>query len=371
MSSSAPAAPTGRIAWLDLARAAAIVLVVVYHVASGAGYDLLPRDGGAAGYWWSSVNIMLAPIPMNLFFLISGMFAVRAVHRPFARVVRPRILDMAWPYLLWSAVFAVTAWTRYAPEDPVGYMRSQAEATLVVMGPYWFIAVLPVFFLAARLGRDRPRLLLAAALAVYLLAWPLKMLMLTQEWIPALVSEGLYRFTIYAVWYLGGFVLRDRIIALVGGIGALRGLLILGLFAVVTATMFFGQYAPLLERALHAAASLTGVLGVMALLPRAASSAPIARAGSLVGSRTLEIYMIHPLVLNAVVVLYPGSALDAALHGTWTADLLLIPAVSALSLGAGLLAHTLAARPGLGWLFEFPRARERNTTTGGARPGSP
>ena len=35
MSSSAPAAPTGRIAWLDLARAAAIVLVVVYHVASG------------------------------------------------------------------------------------------------------------------------------------------------------------------------------------------------------------------------------------------------------------------------------------------------------------------------------------------------
>ena len=109
----------------------------------------------------------------------------------------------------------------------------------------------------------------------------------------------------------------------------------------------------------------------MALLPRAASSAPIARAGSLVGSRTLEIYMIHPLVLNAVVVLYPGSALDAALHGTWTADLLLIPAVSALALGAGLLAHTLAARPGLGWLFEFPRARERNTTTGGARPGSP
>lgn len=371
MSSGAPAGAGGRIAWLDLARAVAIVLVVFYHVGAGAGYALLPKDSSAAGFWWSASNIMLAPIPMNLFFLVSGMLAVRAAQRPWRQVLRPRVLDMLWPYLLWSAVFAATAWVRYAPEDPWGYLVSQAEATLMVMGPYWFIAVLPAFFLAVRIGRGHPRLLLAVAVLVYLFAWPLRALMLESQWIPDLGTEGMYRFTIYALWYIGGFVLRDRISSLVSRIHPLVGLLTLAVFALVTATMFFGQFMAPLERALHATASLTGVFGVLGLLPRAAVQAPIAGFGAIVGSRTLEIYMIHPLVLNAVVASYPGSGLGQALRGSLTADLLLIPVVSAVALGVGILAQSLAARAGQYWLFAFPRARERKNTASGTRTERP
>ncbi|NMA77488.1 MAG: acyltransferase family protein, partial [Actinomycetales bacterium] len=72
-------APAARIAWLDLVRAASIVLVVLYHVGAGAGYALLPKDSSSAGAWWSSVNLALAPVRMPLFFLVSGMLAVRAV----------------------------------------------------------------------------------------------------------------------------------------------------------------------------------------------------------------------------------------------------------------------------------------------------
>lgn len=351
---TSPATPSGRIAWLDLARAFAIVLVVVYHVASGAGLALLPRDSTSAGYWWSAVNIMLAPIPMNLFFLVSGMLAVRAVQRPWRQVLRPRILDMLWPYLLWSVVFALTAWMRYAPEDPVGYAVAQMKATVLVMGPYWFIAVLPIFFLASRLGRDRPRLLLALAVLVYVLAVPLRLAMLELEWLPVLVTEGMYRCTIYAVWYIAGLVLRDRISAFAIRTPAVVGLLILAVFALSTTVMFFGQFALVIERLLHATASLSGVLGPLALMPAIVKIPWVARLGAVIGSRTLEIYMIHPLVLNAAVVLYPGSPLGQALEGTPVSDLLLIPLVSLIALGTGALAQIVAERWRMGWLFSAP-----------------
>lgn len=360
MSPAAPAASAGRVAWLDLARAFAIVLVVVYHVASGAGLVLLPKDSTSAGYWWSAVNIMLAPIPMNLFFMVSGMLAVRAVQRPWRQVFRPRILDMLWPYLLWSTVFALTAWIRYAPEDPVGYAIAQAKATVVVMGPYWFIAVLPIFFLATRLGRARPRLLLALAALVYVLAVPLRLAMLELEWLPALAAEGTYRCTIYALWYVAGFVLRDRISAFATRAPAVLGLLLLGVFALSTTIMFFGQYELVIERILHAIASLSGVFGPVALMPAVVRIPWVARLGGVIGSRTLEIYMIHPLVLNAVVVLYPASALERALRGTPVSDLLLIPLVSLLALGLGVLAQVLAQRWRMGWLFSAPGTGEKN-----------
>ncbi|HEX7350296.1 acyltransferase [Brachybacterium sp.] len=349
----------GRVPWLDLARAFAIVLVVVYHVAGGAGYDLLPRDSTGAGYWWSAVNIMLAPIPMNLFFMVSGMLALRAVRRPWSLVLRPRVLDMLWPYLLWSLVFALTAWVRYAPEDPWGFALDQVTAMVVVMGPYWFVAVLPLFFLAARLGRNRPRLLLALAVIVYVLAVPLRLAMLDAPWIPVLITEGFYRCTVYALWYLAGFVLREQIIAIATRTPAWAAGLLLVVFVLSTSVMFFGQYSHLVERILHAIASLSGVLGPVTLMPALVRIPWIARLGGAIGSRTLEIYMIHPLVLNAVVVLYPASAPGRALAGSLLSDLLLIPLVSAVALGAGVLAQILAQRWHLGWLFSAP---------GGGRP---
>lgn len=359
MTSGSPATPAGRIAWLDLARAFAIVLVVFYHVASGAGFDLLPKDSTSAGYWWSAVNIMLAPIPMNLFFLVSGMLAVRAVQRPWRQVLRPRILDMLWPYLLWSTFFTLTAWTRYSPEDPVGYVIAQAKATIVVMGPYWFIAVLPIFFLATRLGRSRPRVLLGLAALVYALAVPVRLVMLDVEWIPVLATEGVYRCTIYALWYIAGFVLRDRITAFATRTPVVVGLLLLGVFALSTSVMFFGHYTLVIERLLHVTASLSGVFGPVVLMPAVVKIPWIVRLGGVIGSRTLEIYMIHPLVLNAIVDLYPDSSLGQALRGSPVSDLLLIPLVSLLALGLGVLAQILAKRWRLGWLFSAPGPREK------------
>jgi uncharacterized membrane protein YcfT len=360
VTSKSPTAAGRRIAWLDLARAISIVLVVLYHAGAGAGFALLPPAATSAGSWWSTVNSMLVPIRMPLFFLVSGMLAVGAVNRPWRRIVRPRVADFLWPYLLWSALFAVTAWMRYAPEDPLGYVRDQAKTTVVAMGPYWFIAVLPVFFLAARLGRSRPRLLLAAAVLIYVGSWPLRQIMLEVPGVPDLVAEGLYRFTIFILWYIAGYVLRDRIIAFAQRAHPLLGLLVMGVFITAVWAIHGVDVGVLADRVLQAVATLSGLLGAVALLPPMSRKPPVARLGREIGSRTLAIYLIHPLVINAVVVLYPGSALGQALHGTVVADLLLIPVVTALAVVIAVLIHEVVDRWGPGWFFAAPGGREKS-----------
>jgi uncharacterized membrane protein YcfT len=343
-----------RIAWLDLARAVSILLVVLYHVGAGAGHALLPPEQSAAGTWWAAANRMLVPIRMPLFFLVAGMLAVGAARRAWPLVLRPRILDFLWPYLLWSVLFALTAWVRYSPGDPDTFLWEQVKATATVMGPYWFIAVLPVFFVVARLGRDRPRALLAVGIVTYLGSWPLRQVLLGIEPIPDLAAQGLYRFTEFAIWYIAGFVLRDQILAVASRAGLVAAAGGVTIFVVSVLTLYGGENGTLVDRMLQAAATLSGLFGAIALLPRLAEIPALRRAGSALGSRTLAIYLVHPLAVAAVVATYPGSALGRMLGGSLVTDLLLVPAVTALGVGIAVMVHEGVHRWGPRWLLAAP-----------------
>ncbi|MDN5821765.1 MAG: acyltransferase [Brachybacterium sp.] len=280
-----------------------------------------------------------------------------AIHTPAANP------GLFWPYLLWSAIFAVTAWTRYAPQDPVGYMKDQVKVTIAAMGPYWFIAVLPVFFVAARAGRSRPKLLLAAAVLVYLGAWPLRSLMMASEAVPTLAAEGVFRFTIYALWFIAGYVLREHIIVCADRAHRLVGLLGVGVFVTIVISTQDAGFGVFVDRMLLAAETSAGLLAAVVLVPWLARCDIIARVGKVLGSRTLAIYLIHPLVINVVVVWYPGSALGSALRGSVVADVLLVPAVTALAVAIAVGLRELVKRWGPEWLFAAPRVRERKLTT--------
>lgn len=348
-------APAGtRIAWLDLARGVSILLVVLYHVGAGAGHALLPPEASSAGTWWAAANRALVPLRMPLFFMVSGLLAGGAVRRAWPLVVRPRILDFLWPYLVWSALFALTAWVRYAPEDPGSFIVDQAMATVVAMGPYWFIAVLPILFVMVRIGRSRPRLLLAVGIVIYVCSWPLRHLLLGIDLVPDLAAQGVYRITEFAVWYIAGHVLRDRILAVAArnSLGlALGGAVV---FLATVATLYGGDFGTAVNRILQATATVSGLLGAIALLPRLTEIQVFSRVGSALGSRTLAIYLVHPLVVSAVVVLYPDSGPGLVLRGTPVADLLLVPVVTAVAVGLAILVHEAVHRWGPGWLLAAP-----------------
>ena len=108
------AAPT-RLGWADIAKGASIVLVVLHH-ATTKQYDLsVPAHLAPIADVWTTLTHALKPVRMPLFFLVSGFFAAKAVHRPWPSVTR-RISTSAYLYVVWLLLLAAfTLWERELP----------------------------------------------------------------------------------------------------------------------------------------------------------------------------------------------------------------------------------------------------------------
>lgn len=367
------AAPAGRLAWLDLARGLSITLVVLYHVAVGAGADLLGSSPPAT--WWREASLALVPLRMPLFFAVAGMLAARALTRPWSAVLRPRIGDMLWTYVLFSAVFAATGWPRYAIDNIDVYLRGELTGMLVVASPYWFIAALPIFFVICRLLRRVPGVLVVIASAMYAID-PWARQLLGELGAPRDFVYGTHQILDNFLWFVLGAVLSALVLHLAETTrplprGVLGGTLLAGfiLLAVVRRTVLEGTLAQ--QRGLELSASLCGIAALVLLLPVLARWAPAARFGALLGSRTLMIYLIHPLVLNIVVVIWRRGEL--ARPGALLGDLLLVPAITAIAIGASLGVEAARRRWGPRWLTALPGgragAREEQQHRSGDGPG--
>ncbi|MGO1770963.1 MAG: acyltransferase family protein, partial [Microbacterium sp.] len=164
------AAPRERLHWVDFAKAAAIALVVLYHV-GGAGMDyLFPNPGGPSARFWPLLNDVLLPVRMPLFFVTAGLLAHHTLGRPWPQLLRTRVLVLLWPYFIWSIFFATVAGFAYRPSDPKSYMADHLLGALYAASAYWFLLALVIFFAAARLLRRAPMPLLLVTFAVVLAA---------------------------------------------------------------------------------------------------------------------------------------------------------------------------------------------------------
>jgi uncharacterized membrane protein YcfT len=365
MSTDTTARPSsGRLEWVDLARGVTIILVVMYHVAVGAGHSLLPAEHSEAGARWAAANRLLQPLRMPLFFLLAGMLAHSAAKRPWSKVWRPRIADLWWPYLLWSAFFAVTAWPRYSPEDAVGYIKLQGVATLTGAGPYWFILVLPMFFVLVKVANRFPMILLAGVALMYLASGAIQQTVANTSWLPDLLAGGAYRFSYFAIWYVAGWALRRWIFAYTDRAPLI--MVLLGAAGYVGfMSLFQGWEGPAaLGRVWAFGAGVAGIAAVFPLLRRLAEWRPLAALGATVGRRTLPIYIIHPLFINVVVLVLPLSGLGALIWGTLATDVLLVPVVTALGTAAGVLFAMFIDRFGPHWTLAAPRARSARPRLG-------
>lgn len=355
----APDRPPGRIAWLDLARALSILLVVLYHVAVSAGPELLGGSESAAARWWTGVNVALIPLRMPLFFLIAGALATGAIRRPWRAVLRPRVLDLLWPYLLWCLLSALTGWPRYAPADPLGFLAGEVTGMLVIGSPYWFLAVLPIFFALARLGRRRPATMVALALAAYLLAPVLQAWMVTAG-ADRDLAYGIFQLTDNALWYLLGVAGHGTLLAVGARVRAVPGLLagtaLLLVFCVLAAAVLRSDAPLAVVRLLELAASLTGLAAAVTWIPLLARRPTVARLGAHLGSRTLVIYLVHPILLNLAVVPWMLVGADD-LTTTVVRELLVIPVVAAVAVLGSLAVDRAIARWGPAWLLAAPATR--------------
>lgn len=341
-----------RLHWVDVAKAAAIVLVVVYHVSlTGTAY-LLPGSTDWGAEAWRALSRALMPVRMPLFFLVSGLLARSAVARPWVLVRRRKLANLLWPFVLWSLAFGPAFALGYGAT--VGPRRQVAAeqwaAAAWGSGAYWYLAVLAIFVVIARALRDRGVLLVAVA-AVAWLETPVVDRMLDGV-LPADLATTLTRLMSFGVWFFLGCFARpvvERVAATTGRAGLLAAS---ACFVGLTVWIYGVGGAP--RHAGHLA-SVVGVLAAAGLSVRLARHPGVRRWSRLVAECTLPIYVVHPMLLTLAVAATRRPEGGAGVPGgDPVLGLLFTPVVTALLVAAAVGLHRLAGAIRARWVFQAP-----------------
>jgi uncharacterized membrane protein YcfT len=330
--------------WIDVAKGLSIVLVVLMHSTLGVE-TALGREG-----WLHAVVAFAEPFRIPTFFLVAGLFASRTVAAPWRRTLNGKVLHFAYFYLLWMSLQYGVKSGGVAARDPAGFAAGWANHLVEPLGTLWFIHVLPLFFLAARLLRSAPPLLVLAGATLLALA-PVH-----TGW--TTIDEFAARFVFFCAGWLGAplaFALADR-----AAQRARPALILLAVWAVVNGGLVVIGASRL--SAVHLALGFAGAaaaIAASALLVRTGAH----RALALAGQRSIVIYLAFflPMAATRSVLVATGLVTDAGLAAA---------IVTAAAVVVPLLLHGALRAAGLGgFLFERPAwARLPAGADGATRP---
>ncbi len=282
-----------RVAWLDLARVAAVVLVVLFHVSIGHYYGLEHADRLLVP-WWDRVNQILTVVRMPLLFAISGLLAAGKIRRGFrgGRAAESAVTNY-YLYAVWLGVYGLLI--LISGSTPVPFQVETAGQWLRQLyapnTPLWYLFALSVYLLAFTALRRVPAVLVLSALFVFHLASTQMYTLESPLWTRALTFAFYFGLGVY-----GGevvrFVARTPIVVAACAGGAYL------LYQRIGMTKLMSLQPPAVTDAavtvaLYLLAGLAAV-GVTALVCRAA---PYRWLAEVLGRRTLGIYVLHiPLI---------------------------------------------------------------------------
>lgn len=327
-----------RLDWADLAKAACILLVVLYHSANLTPLIAWQGANGSLAFWDMAARV-LTPLRMPLFFLVSGLLAAPSLRRNWEDMAAKRVAQPLYLYLVWSVLFL--AFVPLWPSFGVDMVPLGARLADLAMGNSiaWYLWALPAFFIFA-LATRRLQLWVPLTLALALA------IASTVEALP-LSFQSRYMMRCLVFFVIG--IRMPALPALVASLASWRRLLALSaLFAIALAVTLDrgGSFGP----AVDLLAVLTGVM----LAALAAARFPLlARWGRWLGSRTLPIYLLHFVFL---ALLPPALAqLPAALLASAPFQAAFPLAATAIAVAGSLATHQLLLAAGGRWLFALPR----------------
>ena len=146
-----------RVAWVDYAKGWCIVLVVTMHSALGVGLAV-----GEAG-WLHQLVAFAKPFRMPDFFLIAGLFLGRAIDLPWRAYLDRKVLHFLYFYALWFLIVLAVKAGELVILAPWPFLRAYFWGFVDPFSSMWFIQLLPLLFIAARLTRGWPPLLVSGA----------------------------------------------------------------------------------------------------------------------------------------------------------------------------------------------------------------
>lgn len=295
------------LAWIDVARVAAIIAVIAIHVVS----SLVTGGAHPQTWWFGNLVDSAARWSVPLFVMISGALLL---HSDLAddpvRFYRRRLARILPPLIAWSVIYLVYGYVSSRNPETL-----RQAATYVAAGrPYfhlYFLYLMAGLYLIAPFLRPlvapNARRLLGIAVLVFLALGMADSV--AQRWLGTGGANAATRFIPYIGYFLAGAWLvglaptRGRIVASLVTVALGIGLTAVGTYVLIHRFSFGpGLY-------LYEYLSLTTVPVSLAVFTLFLWSAPTFdrlavrmpdRWLSIVAAATLGIYVIHPLVLSAL-----------------------------------------------------------------------
>ena len=341
--------------WVDAAKGMSILLVVMMYAAHNVG-----KYTGDVGVLHYAVGFA-TPFRMPEFFLISGLFLSQVIGRDWKRFGDRRVLHYFYFYAVWAAINIVLK-VGIASQDLAGMFGGLALALVQPYGVLWFIYMLAVFAVAAKLAWQfrLPHWLVLIVAAALQLA-PINT-----------ASYAIDQFCAHFVFFYLGYVAAPLVFrfvesALARPVLATGGLV---LWALAEGFLVFrpdGEVLPLGMQMGYAAFPplhlALAVVGALALCVASALLLKLPFMGWLrwIGERTLVIYLAFTLPMSAIRIV--------AMKLGFTDTSLLSCVVLAGSILACVVFHFIVKRLGIGlFLFERPSWAHLPGTPGSRRP---
>ncbi|WP_298399371.1 acyltransferase [Sphingobium sp.] len=330
--------------WPNVAKAGCIILVVILHWQSHfPETPWLYKEAYSA--LWYTLNELMRPLRMPLFFLVSGLLASDSILRPRATTLRKRLHKPLYLYIVWGLITAI-ATPMVSPQaiDNI-FARVLAEVGMLA-ALSWYLAALAIYYVLAKMTLKVP--VIAVLVACMLLSI---MGTIYQDALPGHQHKILR----CALFFAAGVRLKSPILAFANAATGKRTILLGAAFAVgaIMSVANGAYYLPVDMIATAFGISLSQMVAtrMQILVP----------SSTWIAHRTLPIYLIHFLILPAVAGAATWFLPQALLGSFWLgliSPVMLVPPIIATS----LVAHRLLLASKCGWLFDLP-STERSAVT--------
>ena len=202
------AAQETRLAWVDVAKGLCILLVVLMHATLGVEKAIGQETALNAFIEWAR------PFRMPDFFLISGLFLAARIDRSWRSYLDSKVVHFAYFYVLWLTIqFATKAPGMIGESGAAATLQDYLTSFFVPFGTLWFIYLLAVYFVVAKLLRPVPKWIVIAGAAAMHVAAPHTGVFI--------VDEFASRF----VFFYSGYALAPAVFAFADRIRAVPALL--------------------------------------------------------------------------------------------------------------------------------------------------
>jgi uncharacterized membrane protein YcfT len=327
-----------RNAWIDAAKGLCIILVVLFHSTLGVEKDL--------GFttWMNTVIEWAKPFRMPDFFMISGLFLSARIARPWSQYLDAKVWHFAYFYLLWFHIhFALRLKALISDVGVDGAIKQYLEAYIDPFGSLWFIYLLAVFCIVAKLLRHVPKLIVTVlALAAHVLMPHTDVF---------LVDEFFARFVFFFIGYAYAPLILEyanqlRRLPLQFLVGVLGVWAVFNTLGLVTGL----ASVPVIEL-VFAGLGIAAVIMVSVLITRGQHGTMLGDALIYCGRNSIVIYLAFTIfmAITRTILVKLNSSLNLGLDGGVMA---LVSAAAGL-FGA-LILHALVRNTPLNFLFVRP-----------------